>query len=194
MSAREPALTATIDEDRRRVVAGLAALLASTAAGPLGAQPAPLADPASFANLTRTITGFAFADAATADATLEALTAAIGADNLRRIGTLAAATSPAQLASELRVAGLERAARTVVDALWTGTIDTPQGPRVISYEHALIWQALPWTKPNTACGGEVNYWATAPVGVIPPKRAARASPQGAGPASGRPGGGVRSSS
>jgi len=162
MSAREPAPTATIDEDRRRIVAGLAALLASTAAGPLGAQPAPLADPASFANLTRTITGFAFADAATANATLDALTAAVGADTLRKIGTLAAVTPPAQLATELRVAGLERAARTVVDALWTGTIDTPQGPRVISYEHALIWQALPWTKPNTACGGEVNYWATAP--------------------------------
>jgi hypothetical protein len=162
MSAQESRPPASTDEDRRRIVAGLAALLASSAAGPLGAQPAPLADPASFANLTRTITGFAFADAATANATIDALTAAVGADNLRRIGTLAAVTPPAQLATELRVAGLERAARTVVDALWTGTIDSPQGSRVISYEHALIWQALPWTKPNTACGGEVNYWSTAP--------------------------------
>lgn len=153
---------AGVNEDRRRIVAGLAALAASSFGGPLGAQPAPLADPASFANLTRTITSFAFADAATATTTLDALTAAVGADTLRRIGTLAAVTPPAQLANELRVAGLERAARTVVDALWTGTVDTPQGSRVISYEHALIWQALPWTKPNTACGGETNYWATPP--------------------------------
>lgn len=166
---------AGVDDDRRRLVAGLAALVASSFAGPLGAQPAPLADPASFANLTRTITGFAFADVATANATLEALAAAVGADALRKIGTLAAVTPPAQLAAELQVAGLQRAAETVVNALWTGTIDTPQGPRVISYEHALIWQALPWTKPNTACGGETNYWATAPaVGRLAAKPSSKA--------------------
>lgn len=151
-----------VDADRRRLLAGLAALAASSMAAPLAAQPAPLADPASFADLTRTITGFGFKDAATAQATLDALAAAVGADNLRRIGTLAAVMPPAQLQNELRVAGLERAARTVVDALWTGTVDTPQGARVVTYEHALIWQALPWTKPNAACGGETNYWAAAP--------------------------------
>ena len=43
---------AGVDEDRRRLLLGLAALAAS-AAGPLGAQPAPLADPTSVANLAK---------------------------------------------------------------------------------------------------------------------------------------------
>ena len=93
---RTPGVDASVDEDRRRLLLGLAALAASGIAGPLAAQPAPLADPTSFANLSRGIAGYAFADAATASAMLDALTQAVGAEALRRIATLAAVTPPHQ--------------------------------------------------------------------------------------------------
>jgi hypothetical protein len=149
-----------IDDERRRVLLGLAALAASGAVGPLAAQapPAPLADPQGFAALTRTMAGHAFADSATATAMLDALTQAVGADTLRRIATLATVTPPAQLGAELATAGLATQAETVVAALYTGQV----GTRVISYDGALVWQALGWTKPNASCGGTTGYWADKP--------------------------------
>ena len=38
-------------------------------------------------------------------------------------------------------------------ALYTGTVDTPKGTVVVSYDQALVWQACAWTKPNAFCGG-----------------------------------------
>ena len=52
----------------------------------------------------------------------------------------------------------------VVTALFTGMIDTPKGRVVITYDNALAWQAVPWTKPNALCGGDIDYWASAPKG------------------------------
>lgn len=158
---RAPAVDAGVDEDRRRLLLGLAALAASGVAAPLGAQPAPLADPTSFANLSKGLAGYAYADAATASALLDALTQAVGADALRRIATLAAVTPPAQLNAELRTAGLSTQAETVVVALYTGQV----GARVISYDNALVWQALGWTKPNAWCGGTTGYWTDKPAGT-----------------------------
>ena len=152
--------------DRRRLLQGLAALAAS------GWMPAGLAqDPLApltaqrFGALTRTTTGFAFTDAATANAMLDALNAAVGATNLTKIANLAAVIAPAQLNDELKIAGLDKAATVVVTALFTGMLDTPTGRVVITYDNALAWQAVPWTKPNAVCGGDIDYWASAPKGV-----------------------------
>jgi hypothetical protein len=151
--------------ERRRLLQGLAALAASAWVPPGIAQDplAPLTAP-RFAALSRTATGFVFADAATATAMLDALNAAVGAANLARIANLAAVIAPAQLSDELKIAGLDKAATVVVTALFTGMVDTPQGRVVITYDNALAWQAVPWTKPNAFCGGDIDYWASAPKG------------------------------
>ena len=155
----------SVDVDRRRLLVGLAALAASGAVGPLAAQSTPaLADPAAFASFARSMTGYAFADAPTASAMIDALNQAVGADALGRIATLAIGTPPAQLGAALRAAGLSAQAETIVVALYTGQVDTPAGTRVISYDNALVWQALRWTKPNAWCGGETGYWSTKPAG------------------------------
>lgn len=155
---RAPEDVADVDVDRRHLLAGLAALAASAIAGPLRAQ-APAQD---FAALTRSLTGFAFADAATASAMLDALSDAVGANTLRRIASIAAASPPDRLAGDLAAAGLAAQAEIVVAALFTGQVDTPKGPRVIGYDTALVWQALAWTKPNAWCGGETGYWSAKP--------------------------------
>lgn len=155
----------SLSAGRRRVLLGLAALAAAAATGRVDAQrvPAPLYDPARFDNLSRALTGYALQDVATANELLAALRAAVGADALRRIATLAAVIPASELTNELRTAGLARQAEIVVTALYTGVVDTPKGPRVLTYDNALIWQALPWTKPNMVCGGVTNYWADPPV-------------------------------
>lgn len=151
--------------ERRRLLQGLAALVAS-AWMPAGVAQNPLAPLTGqrFAALSRTATGFAFADAATATAMLDALNAAVGATNLAKIANLAAVIAPAQLSDELKIAGLDKAATVVVIALFTGMVDTPNGRVVITYDNALAWQAVPWTKPNAECGGNIDYWASAPKG------------------------------
>ena len=145
---------------RRRLLKGLAALAAS------GLVPQVLAQgtlaPAQFSALSKAVTGYRYADRRVAAAMLSALTAAVGAANLSRLAQLASSTPAAQLNAALKAANLEAGAETVIAALYSGTVSTPRGPRVISYDQALVWQALPWTKPNALCGGETNYWASAP--------------------------------
>jgi len=154
-----PASTLT----RRELLQGLGALAAWGLAPSVFAQD-PLASltAARFAVLSRTTTGFVFTDPDTASAMLRALTATVGASDLAKIANLAAVIAPAQLAEELKIAGVDGAAMKVMTALLTGMIDTPQGRTVITYDNALAWQAVPWTKPNAWCGGDTDYWATAP--------------------------------
>ncbi len=151
---------------RRELLQGLSALAAWGLAPSAFAQDAlaPLTA-ARFAVLSRTTTGFAFTDPDAASDMLRALTATVGATDLAKIANLAAVIAPAQLADELRIAGVDVAAMKVMTALLTGMIDTPQGRTVITYDNALAWQAVPWTKPNALCGGEIDYWATAPTEV-----------------------------
>jgi len=148
---------------RRAILKGVAALLASGCAPAALAQRAavPLT-PARLSAMSSTLAGYAYSDPALAARILSALAAAVGADALAKIATLAAVTAPAQLQAELTLAGLDRAAATVVAALMSGVVDTPKGPVVLAYNDALAWRAVPWTKPNAVCGGQVDYWATAP--------------------------------
>ena len=145
---------------RRRLLQGLAALAAAGAVPAAMAQPAVA--PASFAALTRTLTGYGWQDDVAAAAMLRTLAAAVGAATLGRVADLARATPPEALSGALAAAGLDRAAGTIVTALYTGVVDTPKGPVVLTYASAIAWQAVPWTKPNGLCGGITDYWASAP--------------------------------
>jgi len=148
---------------RRALLQGLAALAASGWVPPgLGQGAAAAIDGARFAALSTTLTGFAYKDPALASAMLKALTEAVGAGALAKIATLAAVTAPDRLGDELRIAGVDKQAQTVLVALYSGVVTTARGPVVLTYEQALAWQAVPWTKPNADCGGMTNYWAKAP--------------------------------
>ena len=160
--AKKSPASAAPDGDRRRLLHGLAALVASGYLPPGAAQSAPANVPAAtFAAMSRTIAGYAYDDEL-AVRMLAALTSAVGAARLERIATLAAVVAPGQLGNELKIAGVDGAAEIVVTALYSGVVETTKGPVVITYDRALAWQAVPWTKPNAECGGPINYWATVP--------------------------------
>lgn len=142
---------------RRRLLQGLAALAASGWLPPGFAQTG-----AQFAGLSKAMTGFAYEDAALAASMLKALTSAIGAPTLAKIAALASSTPANRLADALRAANLDAPAAKIVVALYSGVVDTPKGPVVFTYNEALAWQAVPWTKPNALCGGQTDYWASAP--------------------------------
>jgi hypothetical protein len=112
--------------------------------------------------LSTVLTGFAYQDPVLASSMLKALTEAVGADTLAKIATLAAVIAPDALGDELRIAGVDKQAQEVLVALYSGVVTTRTGAVVLTYEQALAWQAVPWTKPNADCGGLTNYWAKAP--------------------------------
>jgi hypothetical protein len=142
---------------RRRLLQGLAALAGSVLAPHAIAQ-SSLAP----GDLSRPLTGFAYDDPSLASEMLRAMIAALGAQSLRRIAAIASSTPAAGLSDALRNAGLADVAQRVIVALYSGTVVTAQGPVVFAYEEALAWRAVPWTKPNAACGGPTDYWASAP--------------------------------
>lgn len=53
-------------------------------------------------------------------------------------------------------------ARRIVAEWYSGIYETGEGPAVATFEHALLWRALSYTKPLADCGGEMGYWATPP--------------------------------
>ncbi|MEO8755502.1 MAG: sugar dehydrogenase complex small subunit [Casimicrobiaceae bacterium] len=152
-----------VQRKRREIIQGLAALAGS------GWMPAALAQaaPASmsavrFTTLSNALAGYAYARDTVAAEMLRALNATVGPATLGRLAALASAAAPDQLDSQLKAAGLDKAAAIVVTALYSGVVVTPKGPVVISYDQALAWRAMPWTKPNAECGGVTDYWTTAP--------------------------------
>jgi hypothetical protein len=161
MSERPATRINALSPHRRRLLQGLGALVAAGYVPAGIAQAAPSAS--QFTAMSRTLTGYVYADAQTANALLHALSTAVGASNLAKVANLASSVAPDQLDATLASAGLQHAAATIVTALYSGVVDTPKGPVVITYDQALGWQAVPWTKPNAVCGGVTDYWSTAPV-------------------------------
>ncbi len=156
-------MTSPDDLHRRALLQGLAALaMSGWAPATLAQADAAALTPARFAALSTTLTGFAYKDPALASSMLKALTDVVGADALAKIATLAAVIAPDALGDELRIAGVDKQAQAVLVALYSGAVTTRTGTVVLTYEQALAWQAVPWTKPNADCGGLTNYWAKAP--------------------------------
>ena len=149
---------------RRALLQGLAAFAVSGWMPPSVAQGGAALSASQFATLSNAFTGYTFDDSAVASAMLRALDAAVGRPSLTRLARLAAATPAGQLDAALKAQGLDAVAETVVVALYGGIVQTPNGPRVVTYDDAIVWQACGWTKPNGFCGGVTNYWATAPTG------------------------------
>jgi len=148
---------------RRTVLQGIAALAASGwLPGAFAQSGAPAMTAKAFSATSLAYTGYAFDDPGVANAMLRALNATVGGANLTKLATLASTTPPDQLDAALKAAGLERTAEIVVAALYTGAVDGPKGPIIVSYDQALVWQACGWTKPNAFCGGATNYWANPP--------------------------------
>ncbi len=161
MEPASPKASPLADTGRRRLLHGLAALAGASLAPFASAQSLAISR-AQAGAMQRALLGFAYRDAALTDALLRALEAAVGAESLAQVAQLAASTPDAQLDDALRKAGLAKAAVTILVALASGIVETPQGTVVITYGDALAWQMVPWTKPNAYCGGLTDYWSTAP--------------------------------
>jgi Membrane bound FAD containing D-sorbitol dehydrogenase len=53
-------------------------------------------------------------------------------------------------------------ANAIVGAWYSGVYNTAAGPAVATFDQALLWNALTYTKPFGECGGDTGYWSAAP--------------------------------
>ena len=53
-------------------------------------------------------------------------------------------------------------ANDIVAAWYSGTYDTGAGLASFGLTHALLWNALDYTKPPGLCGGRTGHWADPP--------------------------------
>ena len=66
-----------------------------------------------------------------------------------------------QLATDARVT-TGTVADDIVAAWYSGVYNTPTGPKVATFDEALVWTALDYTKPFASCGGATGYWSEPP--------------------------------
>lgn len=53
-------------------------------------------------------------------------------------------------------------AKSIIAAWYTGIVEAPSGPELVTYSEALVWNAMRYTKPPGECGGRTGYWADPP--------------------------------
>jgi hypothetical protein len=68
------------------------------------------------------------------------------------------------VAGESGASGERELADAIVAAWYSGVYDTGHGQAVASFDQALLWNALSFTKPFAQCGGVTGYWADPPQG------------------------------
>ena len=53
-------------------------------------------------------------------------------------------------------------AKAIVAAWYSGVCNTAPGQAVATYDQALMWNAMSFTKPMGICGGDTGYWSEPP--------------------------------
>jgi hypothetical protein len=137
------------------------------AVGPAGAKP-PTDELAGFVNLSKLVTGAEQLPLQLAPRYLEALNSAglpMSPSRFVRLAGFADGRGPATLSALERSRAFERkGAKVTVEAVaaawWSGMVPNGEGgQRVISYNEALVWRALPYAMPPSVCLGAVNAWS-----------------------------------
>lgn len=136
---------------RDALLAGMAAAILAAGAGgfptALYSQAPVTID--QFLALSRRLTGAANLDAAAGKTLLGAFLSTGKGAGLAR---LAAGKDGAD----------KRLATGIVAAWYSGICDTASGAIVATFDQALLWRALTFTKPFGECGGSTGYWSDPP--------------------------------
>ena len=143
-----------MDEGFTRRDALLAGLAAAVLAATAGGFPAVLYGEApvtldQFLALSRRLTGATKLEATAAKTMLGALLSTGKGEEL------------ASLVAGGEVADKDLAA-TIIAAWYSGICESASGPVVATFDQALLWQALSFTKPFGECGGSTGYWSDPP--------------------------------
>lgn len=139
---------------RRDFLLGLAAAIAAAGAAgfPSNLYAASNISVEQFTNLSKTLTQAASLDA-------DVLRTLLGAF----IATGHEADLTALIADPTSAAGKNAdLAKAIVAAWYSGVCKAASGEVVATYDQALMWNAMSFTKPMGICGGDTGYWSEPP--------------------------------
>ena len=143
-----------------RALAGAGAL-GLTGAG-LGAPPAAAAATADFGKLAAILTGFPAPAPGIAARMHKAFATPARRAQLAALARVVASTPAANLDAALATGGLTLLANELTAAWFSGVVNGANGPQVVLYTDAYVWQAMTFSKPMGQCGGALGYWSTPP--------------------------------
>jgi hypothetical protein len=121
-----------------------------------------------FVQLSRIVTGVRHLPAGLAPRYLDALDRAglpITASKFVRLAGFATESAPASLVDLERSAafhrpGARRTVEAVASAWWSGVVPLEDGgQKVVTYQDALVWKALPYAEPPSICLGATTAWS-----------------------------------
>ena len=136
------------------LLAGLAAAIAAAGAGgfPASLYAASSISVEQFTTLSKTLTETNNLDHDAARTLLGAF-----------IGTGHEADLAALIADPASASGRNAAlANAIVAAWYSGVCNTRSGQAVATFDQALMWNAMTFTKPFGECGGDTGYWSDPP--------------------------------
>ena len=139
---------------RREFLAGLAAAIAAVGAAgfPASLFAASSISVEQFTALSKTLTQAASLDGDVARTLLGAF-----------IATGHEADLAALIADPSNAAAKNAAlANAIVAAWYSGVCNTATGQAVATFDQALMWNAMTFTKPFGVCGGDTGYWSDPP--------------------------------
>jgi len=139
---------------RRDFLLNLAAAIAAagTAGFPAGLYAASSISVEQFTKLSKTLTQAGSLDPDVARTLLGAF-----------IATGHEADLTALIADPAGAAGKNAAVAKAIVAVWySGVCKTATGEAVATYDQALMWNAMSFSKPMGICGGDTGYWSEPP--------------------------------
>jgi hypothetical protein len=117
---------------------------------------------AAFLEAASALTGIAIDDREQATRYFKVLHDSLGAERVRALAD-AAGLAPDALLPASRFEPLRSTAEFAMNLWLTGMVPNATGEAsVLDYTDALVWNALPFTKPPGRCGGAFGYWADPP--------------------------------
>jgi hypothetical protein len=138
--------------DRRKVIAGLAALIAC----PNQAFAVP---DQSWTLATQIVAGTRVSDPTVLTLAVKAIETEFGADIVTKLLDAVLARDAANIAAPFPDPAVEAAARRFVEVVYTGEFAVGS---TLGFHQALAWQVLPFTKPPSICGPGFGWWTNPP--------------------------------
>ena len=146
--------------DRRKLLAGFAALLA--APGALAMPNAGVAAGSDWALVTQIIAGTRMTDPNVLSLAIDALDREVGADTVNRLHQAIVKRDAASITDPFEEEDIEQAARRFVEMVYTGELTEGD---TVAFHQALAWKVLRFTKAPSVCGPGMGWWTNPPEDV-----------------------------
>jgi Membrane bound FAD containing D-sorbitol dehydrogenase len=59
----------------------------------------------------------------------------------------------------MRTHGAQQCLDAIAAAWWSGTVPAGAAQKVVTFEDALVWRAMPWAYAPTNCLGALGAWS-----------------------------------